>query len=168
MHRALFAFAFDEGGRPRESVSLDWSDVFLDAISERRVRIPGTKTATSDWIIPLWPSARKHLLEWWPACGRPTSGWVFTWRGKPYTGATTYRTALKTAARRAGITGRRVFPYLTRHTFATNSLLGGADEHETALAMRHTNAKMVKLRYGHVQPADVLDARRFESRRTEE
>ncbi len=42
--------------------------------------------------IPLTPVAFKELERWWTAQGRPTEGFLYTWRGKPY--SSSYKGAL--------------------------------------------------------------------------
>lgn len=159
MHRALFAFAFEEGPRPSEVCWIDWSDVDWKA---DRVHVRGKKTNKSDRVIPLLPLTRRHLLEHWMAEGQPKTGPAFTWRGKPYTATTAFRSALKTAARKAEIAdGRRIFPYLARHTALTTASANGAARDHVAAFAGHTNPRMVETTYDHTTAADRIDATRF-------
>lgn len=168
MHRALFAFAFDEGPRPAEVARLTWRDV--DFRTTKRapygsVRIAGTKTDFADSRVPLYAMARQYLLEWHAACGEPTDGPVFVWRGRPYSGQATYRRALKTAAKEAGITGKRIFPNLARHTAATTAAQAGVDVAQIAAQLRHSDTQMVRETYDLSGFGAKIDAGVFPDRR---
>jgi integrase len=161
--RALFAVAFCEGLRPSEAVSLHWPDVDWErahangtgAVSVLRSTPDGgvTKTKLSRATIPLFPIARRELEAWWIASGRPTEGIVFPARaGKPYVvegNRGTFKTALHTAAKRAGFDGRRIFPYLGRHSAGTNLVEQGAPIDTVAKVLRHSNPAMLRKHYDH-------------------
>jgi integrase len=161
--RALFAVAFCEGLRPSEAVSLHWPDVDWErahangvgTISVMRSTPDGgvTKTKTSRATIPLFPIARRELEAWWKKRGEPTEGIVFPARGdQPYAvdgNRGTFKTALRTAAKRAGLDGRRVFPYLGRHSAGTNLVEHGAPIDTVAKVLRHSNPAMLRKHYDH-------------------
>lgn len=167
MHRALFAFAFDEGGRPSEVVAVDWSDITWEPTARTPhgcVRVRGMKTQRADRVIPLFSLARRHLEAWWHEKGRPASGAVFCWQGRPYRGGSTFRTALIGACKRAGIEGRRIFPYLARHSMVTSARAAGATREEVAAVAGHTNPSMVDTVYDHSSAIDRVDVGRFPCR----
>lgn len=159
MHRCLFAVTLAQGLRPSEAQRLDWSHVDLD---KSRLHVPGGKTKRSKATIPLFPLAAAELSAWWIACKKPQEGPVFVWRGAPLTSSSSFKHALATAARKAGI-ARRITPYVLRHTFATRSLETGATREEVAAVMRHTNPRMVEEHYDHSDTARSIDATAFEA-----
>lgn len=168
MHRALFAFAFDEGTRPKEVGRLDWKHVDFRCTPKApygMVRIPGTKTELSEAVVPLYPMAREHLLAWHLKCGSPSNGQVFSWQGKTYEGQSTFRSALKRAARKAGITGKRIFPNLARHTAATTAADAGVLPAQIALQLRHSDTTMVEETYDLRNHMSKIDAGAFPDRR---
>jgi len=76
-------------------------------------------------------------------------------RGKPWT-----RNGLVQAFRRLSRrVGFRVFPYITRHTFATDALVAGVDPITVGVLMGHRDPTMVALVYQHLaQKEDHLQA----------
>ena len=167
MHRVLFAFAFDQGPRPAEAVALDWEDVSFDVTPRSpfgTVRIRGTKTARADRVVPLFAMARRYLYAWWKKQGRPLSGRVFLYKGRPYESGCTFRVALRGAAERAGIRPRRIFPYLTRHTMVTAARAAGASREEVAAVAGHTSPRMIDEVYDHSSVAQRVDVSRFPRR----
>lgn len=159
MHRCLFAVAVAQGLRPSEALRIDWRHVDLDA---GRLYVAGKKTRQSKATIPLFPLAVSELREWWMACGRPSEGPAFTWRGEALGSGSAFKRSLATAAKKAGIT-KRVTPYVLRHTFATRSLEAGASREEVAAILRHSNPRMVEQHYDHADTARTVDATAFEA-----
>ena len=91
----------------------------------------------------------REMGPWWAEAGKPPAGLAFPADAGGKMG--TFKTALKGAARRAGIDvdadgkPRRVFPYLLRHSFAT---LAATSSPPVPLPvaqaiMRHTSSKML-------------------------
>lgn len=156
VHRCLIAVCIVEGLRPKEVGALDWAHVDLDA-RVLDMRTAGTKTAKSKAAIPLFPAAVAALHEWWLDCGKPTSGRVFMWNGKPMV---SFKRALATAVKRAGIT-KRVTPYTLRHTFATAAIEGGAPVSQVAAMMRHSSPRMVEQRYDHSEVVRTVKPEAF-------
>lgn len=139
-HRALFAYAFGQGLRPKEAVSLDWSHVFWD---RGAVYVAGSKNAQAAATVCLTPAALPELKAWWEACGCPRSGPAFTWRGKPIR---SWRQAFESTVERAGLNPdgkRRLIPYSARYTFATLAVVSGIHDAAVRKAMRHTYASRV-------------------------
>ena len=155
-HAALFAVSFELGLRPGEIPRVGWGDVDWLAQSGGwgGLHVRGTKTDSSDDVIPLGPRSRVRLRELWETLGRPVDGPVFTYRGRPILSC---RTALKRAADRAGISeGRRIFQYLGRHTAAT-AVSRRANREVAAALLRHTSPKMVEATYDHTTVSDRVD-----------
>lgn len=153
-HRAMFAVGFGIGLRPSEVTRIDWSDVDWSVAGDGyrgALRVRGRKTDLSKAVVPLLPLARRELEAWWLACGRPAAGLAFPARGdeaysEKNTG--TFRRALANAARRAGLE-KRVFPYLGRHSAATNLVEIGVPSATVAKVLRHTNPRMLEKNYDH-------------------
>lgn len=131
MHRAMFGFAIGLGLRPGEVTALRWEDVDWP---KKLVRIRGSKTATSDAVLPLLPLAEENLRPWWVEKRRPSSGLAFMWLRKRIG---SYRSAWRTACVKAGVT-RRTYPYLSRHTFATLAAAAGAPQASVRAVLRHS------------------------------
>jgi hypothetical protein len=153
MHRALFAITFGMGLRPSEPTGkpskrsptgwkggLDWS--YFDW-SARRLKVPGTKNAMAEAVVPMSDSVHAEMRRWWEACGRPDSGMVFLHEGKPIAN---WRKAFVGAVRRARIDPdgrRRIIRYSGRYTFATLSAVHGVGEAATRKAMRHSSRSQI-------------------------
>jgi integrase len=154
-HRALFAVCFSSGMRPREVTRTDWADVDWKRSGEGyegALSVRGSKTDGSRAWIPLLPLARRELETWWREMGEPTSGVIFPARpGKAYSedNSGTFRKALKSAAVRAGITDKRIFPYLGRHTVGTALVEAGVPMQTVAKVLRHSNPRMLEKHYDH-------------------
>ena len=107
------------GTRPgvTELFDLRWDDVDFDAAT---IRVRGTKTATSDRIMPLTPPFVDRLRE---RKKTARSGHLIEYAGRP---VKSIRRGLDLAARRAGL-AYKVRPYDLRHLFASVMLAGGGD-----------------------------------------
>ncbi|MCK6518735.1 site-specific integrase [Myxococcota bacterium] len=153
-HRACWAYAMGQGLRPSEATCLDWSDV---SWAEQTVRVRGTKTSTSDRLVPLTPATLGELLPYWSKLGSPTTGPAFVWRGKPLG---SWKRALDLACDRAGFAPeRRVFPNLFRHTFATSAALAGLPKAITKELLGHSaRSEMLELAYTNPNPVQVREA----------
>lgn len=155
MHRALYAFAFGQGCRPAEVVTIRWENV---AWADSQVRISGTKTRRSDRRVPLLQLSGEELHRWWVACGKPVEGPVFVWRGEPIGEWTKgYRAALKRAGLKAP--GRRLVRYSARYTYSANRLLDGTPDSVAAETMGHSPGSRVNQRtYQKLRPEQVVKA----------
>lgn len=154
MHRSLYATAIGQGLRPGEVGTIRWEDVDW---AKKTLYVRGTKTDLSEDTVPLTNLTRVELARWWEACGRPTTGHVYTWGGTPIV---QWRNGFKTAAKKAGIAdGRRVFANLCRHTFCTLAAMGKIPKPATKRMMRHSHAsEMVDTAYTHPQVEQVAEA----------
>lgn len=166
-YRALFAFAFEQGARPGEINRVHWEDIGWPAAKPApygRIAIRGTKTDASKRTIPLLALTRQHLEALWIERGRPDVGVVFlTDRGQPFSDRG-WKRSLKTAAENAGITDRRIFPYLGRHTALTAALDAGASKDEAAALAGHTNPRMLGATYDHGEVVDRINVHNFPKR----
>ena len=67
--------------------------------------------------------------------------------------------ALDTAAKRAGLTARRVHPQLLRHnSFITNALRAGVNSLVLSRIVRHSSLRMIKQVYSHLNASDSYGA----------
>lgn len=141
MHRALFATGIGAALRPGELMGLRWEDVSWE---KKSIRVRGTKTTASDATIPMIAFVERELVTWWERQGHPTRGFAFTRGGLQIA---SYKKAIATAGSKAGIDGdgRRIHPYVLRHTFATLAACSTPPVPlPVAMAvMRHTNSKML-------------------------
>lgn len=174
-HRALFATAAGEGLRPSEVCSLRWENVDFQ---KNTLRVEGTKTAGAAATIPLTSIALEHLRPWFLLCGQPPTGWVFPFRGAKIkrienwtyspadppvnctsdgAAASTFKTALRNATKKAGLGHLRITPYTLRSMFATWALEAGVSAGDVRRVMRHTNEEMIRKHYDRTQPADVVN-----------
>lgn len=153
MHRALYAITFGMGLRPSEPTGkpsmrsptgwkggLDWSHIEW---STRRIKVPGTKNAMAEAVVPMSDSVYAEIRRWWEACGRPEAGMVFLYDGKPIAN---WRKAFVGAVRRANVDPegtRRIIRYSGRYTFATHAAVHGVGEAATRKARRHSSRSQV-------------------------
>lgn len=145
-HRALWAYAVGQGLRPAEASTLRWDDVDW---ARGRLRVRGTKNVLADRVVPLTPATRGELEPYWRGLGCPQAGHAFLWRRRPIV---EWGNALSAAAARAGLDqdGRRIFPYLLRHTFATGACLAGVPKTAVKELLGHSSAsEMLDLIYSN-------------------
>jgi integrase len=119
------------GLRPRELAFLSWTDIDIELAQLKIQAKPksGFQIKTDEErIIPLSHEAIE-ILESIPRMGP----WIFSPSKKP---VVSIRRALKTAAKNAGIK-KTVTPGMLRHTFATHSLMAGADIQAVQYIMGH-------------------------------
>ncbi|CAD2103682.1 tyrosine recombinase, putative [Plasmodium vinckei lentum] len=154
MHRAIFATSI--GLRPSEVLRILWEDINFE---KKEIFIKGEKTKYSNTAIPLTNFAYNELIKWWEIEKKPSKGLCFyqeTINNKfnytdTKTPLKTFKTALKGAAKRAGIEisedgkKRRIFPYLLRHSFATIAATSNPPVPlpVAQAIMRHSSSKML-------------------------
>lgn len=129
------------GTRPgvSELFSLKWSDVNFE---NDTLRVRGTKTVTSNRIIPLTPNFKEKLLEMKKIA---TTDYLIEFNGKPITSCKT--TFLKTV-KKAGIT-YPVRLYDIRHLFASTILANGGDLKAVSKLLGHASTVMTANTYYH-------------------
>lgn len=156
-HRAMWGTGAGLGLRPSELCRLRWEDVRW---SSRTLAVRGEKTAQAADEVPLTPIALQELRTWWIRQGQPADGLAFPASlgdpTTPYSDGSSYRRALRSAARRAGI-DREVNPYLLRHSFATIAWSLGIDIDLTRRIMRHKDETMLRRVYQRPRPADLVE-----------
>jgi integrase len=141
MRKAMWAVGVGQGLRPGELVRCEWGDIDW---TDRVLAVRGTKTNDSAAVIPLTPLAHDALRALWVRLGQPSSGRCFTYGGnglerepskaRPFV---SYKRALE-SDRKAAKIGRKVTPYLLRHSFATIAWSLGIDRDTAKRIMRHT------------------------------
>ncbi len=128
--------------RPAELTYLAWSDVDFE---NETIRIQSKKEwrikTEQERIVPLGKEAMSVLRELYEI---RKGKWIFSNTDKPVKDV---RHALKTAAKRAGIT-KHVAPNMLRHTFACHSLKKGADLQAVSEILGHTSIETTN-RYTH-------------------
>lgn len=126
-------FGRQTGMRPAELTYLAWTDIDFNLKTAKIQSKKEWKVKTDEErIIPL----NKVALRILEALHQRIKGkWVFSNTSKP---VKSIRGSLSTAARKAGIT-KNVTPNMLRHTFATHTLLKGADIKSVMEIMGHKN-----------------------------
>lgn len=130
------------GTRPgvSELFALRWADVDFEASI---VHVRGTKTASSDRLIPVTPSFRSRLLV---MRQQAKSDFLIEYNGKPIK---QLRRSVGTALKRAGISyGVRM--YDIRHLFASVMLSGGADLAAVSALLGHSDITTTQRHYYHL------------------
>lgn len=125
-NRALMELAYGSGLRESELVELTVSRIYLE---EEFVRPLGK--GGRERLVPMGPQAvrwlDRYLTEVRPTLMRAGSfsNLFLTYRGRPMSRMAVWNVVRK-AGRLAGL-GRRLYPHILRHSFATHLLEGGAD-----------------------------------------
>jgi len=117
--RMLITLLADTGLRvKKEALPLRWSDVSLDS-EPACIRIVSSKSAAG--IRPVWLTnyCRDALVRWRELLGPEFSPFVFPSPRNPAVHFVDYKTAWRTAAKKAGLADRRI--YDLRSTFATRA-----------------------------------------------
>ena len=129
------------GTRPGRSelFSLRWSDVDFD---NDVLRVRGTKTLTSNRIIPLTPNFKTRLLE---MKEKATTDYLIEFKGKP---VITCKTTFRNTVKKAGIT-YPVRLYDLRHLFASTILANGGDLKAVSKLLGHASTIMTANTYYH-------------------
>ncbi|SBT82254.1 tyrosine recombinase, putative [Plasmodium ovale] len=156
MHRAIFALSIGIGLRPSEVLRIFWEDINFE---KKEIFIKGQKTKYSNTAIPLTNFAYNELIKWWELENKPSKGLCFYSEiiknkfnyKNTKTPLKTFKTALKGAAKRAGLEisedgrKRRIFPYLLRHSFATIAATSNPPVPlpVAQAIMRHSSSKML-------------------------
>jgi integrase len=129
------------GTRPgrTELFALKWSDIDFDG---DLLRVRGTKTKTSNRLMPLTPAFKARLLE---KRDKSESNYVIEYRGKPITSC---KTAFKKACDKANL-NYNVRLYDIRHLFASTILANGGDLMAVSKLLGHSSTRMTASTYYH-------------------
>jgi integrase len=129
------------GTRPgrTELFSLKWSDIDFEG---DLLRVRGTKTKTSNRLIPLTPAFKTRLLE---MRDKSESNYVIEHRGKPITSC---KTSFKNACEKSGL-DYNVRLYDIRHLFASTILANGGDLMAVSKLLGHSSTRMTASTYYH-------------------
>jgi len=155
--RALLELLYACGLRVSELVGLRGEQVNLEAGFVRVVGKGGKER-----VVPLGRPARAAVDAWLAARraagrGRP-SPFVFAGpTGRPLTRQAVWKLVRKRALA-AGL-GKRVFPHMLRHTFATHLLTGGADLRVVQALLGHADVGTTQI-YTHVTPTRLREVHR--------
>ncbi|MFC1982653.1 site-specific tyrosine recombinase/integron integrase [Chloroflexota bacterium] len=145
-NRALLELLYASGLRVSELVALDLNQVNLDT-NEIRVWGKGSKERVALIGRPAAQALTTYLSQGRPQLlGTKRSGAVFLNR---YGGRLPARRVQKLLEKYATIVGKRVYPHMLRHTFATHLLDGGADLRVVQELLGHANLSSTQI-YTHV------------------
>ena len=147
--RMLITLLADTGLRvKKEALPLKWTDVSLDS-EPACIRIRDSKSATG--IRPVWLTnhCRDALIGWRELFGPEHSAFVFPSPRNPTVHFVDYKTAWRTAARKAGLADRRI--YDLRATFASRANVCHATGLTVAHLLGHDSAQMLPT---YVRPLD--------------
>jgi integrase/recombinase XerC len=150
--RAILELLYATGLRCGELVSLDQSEVDLDA---RMVRVVGK--GRKERVVPFGSRAREALEAYLPARARyrPHDDALFV---NAHGGRLTDRSVRLLVARRIRQTamGQRITPHGLRHSFATHLLQRGADLRAIQELLGHASLSTTQ-RYTHVNARHLLE-----------
>jgi integrase len=136
----MVRFLAFSGARLREATALRWSD--LD-ITRNRLTIAGTKTASSDRSVPIFPPLASLVAEMRARRGTEAPG-SHILRVKECLGA------LKSACRRVGL--RHLTHHDLRHLFATSCIESGVDIPTVSRWLGHSDGGNLAMKtYGHLR-----------------
>ena len=119
-----------------EHIDWDTQEIWLESAKKG-----GIKQRT----IPIHPALFLKLKAWYEDDGRPMSGPIIRWGGKP---VKTVIRSWRKAVKDAGIS-RRLRPYDMRHYFATQALAAGADPGSVASVMG-SDVATIQEHYQHI------------------
>jgi len=146
--RAMMETAYACGLRVSEMLALKASDLFFDQGFVRcfgkgsKERVIPIGRMARDWVRRYLEEARPRLLK------KVSSDILFlNIRGRPLSRMGFWK-ILRAYAQRAGI-GKRVYPHILRHSFATHLLEGGADLRSVQEMLGHADISTTQI-YTHV------------------
>ena len=145
----LITLLTDTGLRvKKEALPLRWSDVLLDS-EPACIRILDSKSAAG--VRPVWLTnhCRNALARWRELFGPALSPFVFPSPRNPDVHFVDYKTAWRTAAKKAGLTDRRI--YDLRSTFASRANACHATGLTVAHLLGHASTQILPT---YVRPVD--------------
>lgn len=137
----IIEIEWELGTRPgvTELFSLKWSDVDFDS---NTLKVRGTKTISSNRIIPLTPHFKDRLLE---MKKKAVTDYLIEYKGQPIISC---KTTFTNTVKKAGIE-YSVRLYDIRHLFASTILANGGDLKAVSKLLGHSNTKMTADIYYH-------------------
>jgi integrase len=155
----LITLLADTGLRvKKEALPLKWSDVSLDSMPRAWIRVTDSKSAAGIRSVWLTDECRNALRNWRDLLGLGFSPFVFPSPRNPAVHFVDYKTAWRTAAKKAGLSDRRI--YDLRSTFASRANQCRATGLTVAHLLGHANTQILPT---YVRPLDentkaVIDA----------
>jgi len=147
--RMLITLLADTGLRvKKEALPLKWSDISLDS-APGCIRICDSKSAAG--VRPVWLTnhCREALVNWHRVFGPEFSPFVFPSPRNPKVHFVDYKTAWRTAAKKAELADRRI--YDLRATFASRANVCHATGLTVAHLLGHANTQILPT---YVRPLD--------------
>jgi integrase len=132
----------------KEALPLKWSDVFLES-DPAYIHVRDSKSHAGLRTVWLTSCCKQALLNWRATLGPDFSAYVFPSPRVPDNHQTEYKTAWRTAARKSGLSGRRI--YDLRATFASRANNCRATGLTLAHLLGHTNTQILPT---YVKPLD--------------
>ncbi len=155
----LITLLADTGLRvKKEALPLRWSDVSLDSEPKAWIRIVDSKSPAGIRSVWLTNNCRDALKNWRDLFGPSFSSFVFPSPRNPAVHFVDYKTAWRTAVKKAGLSDRRI--YDLRSTFASRANQCRATGLTVAHLLGHANTQILPT---YVRPLDentkaVIDA----------
>ncbi len=147
--RTLITLLADTGLRvKKEALPLKWSDVLLDS-EPACIRVVDSKSAAGMRPVWLTTHCREALLRWRELFGPEFSPFVFPSPRNPALHFVDYKTAWRTAAKKAGLADRRA--YDLRATFASRANVCHATGLTVAHLLGHASTQILPT---YVRPVD--------------
>jgi len=132
----------------KEALPLKWSDVVLEA-DPAYIRVCASKSSAGLRTVWLTGHCKLELLKWRTEVGPSLSPFVFPSPRIPNAPVTDYKTAWRTAARKAGLSDRQI--YDLRSTFASRANACRASGLTLAQLLGHASTQVLPT---YVKPLD--------------
>jgi integrase len=132
----------------KEALGLRWLDVFLD-LEPACIRIVDSKSAAGVRLVWLTTHCRDALARWRGLFGPEFSSFVFPSPRNPAVHIVDYKSAWRTAAKKAGLADRRI--YDLRSTFANRANACHATGLTVAHLLAHASTQILPT---YVKPLD--------------
>lgn len=147
--RMLITLLADTGLRvKKEALPLRWSDVSLDS-EHPYIRVVSSKSQAGVRCVWLTEHCRDALLRWREFLGSESAAYVFPSPRDPSAHFQDYKTAWRTAVKKAGLADRRV--YDLRSTFASRANVCHATGMTVAHLLGHSSTQILPT---YVRPFD--------------
>ena len=133
---------------PSELFGLMWKDIDW---KRNTIRVRGTKTKSSDRIIPINDDFKERLKA---KQVEAKTDYLIEYKGKSVKGV---RSAFRSAKKRAGL-HESVCMYTIRHLFASEAIKSGGDAKAVATLLGHASLRMVIGTYYHLLAGEKRSA----------